>query len=113
MQVLDFAQENLDAPQHGTILSPIICEGHRFPMSRPVGCPTLNLKGKHMSYKDYSILLEENTGRRFTIYINGDSIDALGGNDLAVEAVEGSAFEKVIVEGNIVPDAYRIDNLEA
>lgn len=63
--------------------------------------------------KDYSLTLEDSTGRRFTLHINGASIDELGGDDRARESVESNTFQNAIAEGHIGADAYTIDPLGA
>lgn len=59
--------------------------------------------------RDYSATLEDSTGRRVTLYITGASVDEMGGDDRAREAVEGNEFQNAIAEGLIGDDAYLID----
>jgi hypothetical protein len=58
--------------------------------------------------KDYEVTLEDSTGRRVTLYINGDNIDQMGGTRWAIEEVERNAFENAIAAGDIGPDAYLV-----
>ena len=58
--------------------------------------------------KDYSVTLEDSTGRRATLYINGDCIDQMGGTRWAIEEVESNAFQNAIAEGLIGADAYLV-----
>ena len=59
--------------------------------------------------KDYSLTLEDSTGRRVTLYINGACVDEMGGDDRARENVEDNAFANAIYNGLIGADAYLID----
>jgi hypothetical protein len=59
--------------------------------------------------KDYSLTLQDSSGRQTVLYINGDSIDQLGGDAYAVECVEGNAFQTAIGRGEIGEDAYVIN----
>ena len=63
-----------------------------------------------MTTKDYSITLQDNTGRSVTLYINGDSIDeqVASGASLAAatEGAEGNAFGNAIDRNEIGADAW-------
>ena len=59
--------------------------------------------------KDYSIKLQDSTGRIVTLFINGASIDEMGGDAYARESIESDAFQSAIAEGSIGSDAYLID----
>jgi hypothetical protein len=58
---------------------------------------------------DYSLTLEDSTGRRVTLFINGACVDEMGGDDRARENVQDNAFANAIYEGLIGADAYLID----
>ena len=60
--------------------------------------------------KDYSIKMQDSTGRIATIGINGASIDELVATGLplseAVQAIEDNSFEVAIRMGEIGADAF-------
>jgi hypothetical protein len=58
--------------------------------------------------KDYPVTLEDSTGRRVTLHINGACIDEMGGDRWAIEAVEGNAFQNAIADGEIGADAWQV-----
>ncbi len=62
---------------------------------------------------DYSITLQDSTGKTAVLPINGDSVNELiaagYGHTLAVESVEGNKFAKAIASGLIGDDAVLID----
>ncbi len=57
---------------------------------------------------DYSLTLEDSTGRQFVLHINGACVDEMGGDDRAKENVEDNAFQNAIAEGLIGEDAYLV-----
>ena len=59
--------------------------------------------------KDYSLILQDSTGRRVTLDILGASVDEMGGDWYARELVESNAFEKAISEGLIGGDAFLVE----
>ncbi len=58
--------------------------------------------------KDYSVTMQDSTGRTVVLYINGASVDEMGGNEMAREAVEGSAFQNAVASGEIGEDAFLV-----
>jgi hypothetical protein len=60
--------------------------------------------------RDYSITLQDNTGRQYVLCINGDSIAELQATGMTLaesrESVEGNAFANAIARGNIGADAW-------
>jgi hypothetical protein len=58
--------------------------------------------------KDYALTLEDSTGRKVTLYINGDNIDQMGGTRWAIEEVESNALQNAIAAGEIGADAYLV-----
>jgi hypothetical protein len=67
---------------------------------------------KHSMTNDYTITLQDNTGRVVTLFINGATIDEMVDTNtpewLAIENVERNAFENAIAEGIISDDAWLI-----
>ena len=62
--------------------------------------------------KDYTITMQDSSGKRVTLYIDGASIDANGGDSYAVECVENNAFDIAVFNGLIGADAYLVDPLD-
>jgi hypothetical protein len=66
---------------------------------------------KHRT-KDYSITLEDSTGRTVELFINGDCIDEAieqgCSMDIACEQNETNKVENAIAEGLIGPDCYLV-----
>jgi len=62
--------------------------------------------------KDYSITLEDSTGRTIELFINGDCIDEAieqgCSMDIACEQNENNKVENAIAEGLIGPDCYLV-----
>jgi hypothetical protein len=62
--------------------------------------------------KDYSITLEDSTGRTIELFINGDCIDEAieqgCSMDIACEQNETNKVENAIAEGLIGPDCYLV-----
>jgi hypothetical protein len=58
--------------------------------------------------KDYSVVLEDSTGRRAVLDIIGASVDEMGGDDQARANVEDNAFANAIAEGLIGADAWLV-----
>jgi hypothetical protein len=56
---------------------------------------------------DYEITLQDSTGRKVTLFIDGATVDCVGGN-YAKELVEDNAFANAIDKGLIGADAYLI-----
>ncbi len=65
---------------------------------------------------DYTITLQDNTGRVVTLFINGATIDEMVDTnvpeDHAIENVESNAFGNAIAEGIISEDAWLISRDE-
>jgi hypothetical protein len=65
-----------------------------------------------LSVLDYAITLQDESGRRAILSINGDSIKEAIYNgvdpDKAVEQAEGNAFENAIARGLIGSDAWLV-----
>jgi hypothetical protein len=62
---------------------------------------------------DYTVTLQDNTGRVVTLFINGACIDEQIAHDtpewLAIENVESNAFANAIAEGIIGENAWLIN----
>lgn len=62
--------------------------------------------------KDYSVTMQDSSGRVVTLYINGDSINELVADGMpasqAREGVESDAFERAIYNKEIGADAWVI-----
>lgn len=63
-------------------------------------------------FKDYSIQMQDSTGRVVTLYINGDSINELIAHgypkNIAREMVETNDFENAVYRNEIGADAWII-----
>lgn len=60
--------------------------------------------------KDYSVTIQDSAGRTTVLYINGASIDELGGSESAREAVESNAYQNAIAAGEIGEDAFLVSH---
>lgn len=56
--------------------------------------------------KDYSVIMQDSIGRTVVLYINGASVDEMGGNEMAREKAESNAFQSVVASGEIGDDAF-------
>ena len=65
-----------------------------------------------MMTKDYTVTLQDNTGRTVVLHICGASVDEMGGNDSAKEIVEGNAFQNAIDANKIGEDAWLVSYSE-
>jgi hypothetical protein len=57
---------------------------------------------------DYEITLQDSTGRKVTLLVDGATVDCMGGNEYAKELVEDNAFANAIARGEIGEDAYLV-----
>ena len=57
---------------------------------------------------DYQITVQDSTGRKIALFIDGATVDCMGGNEYAKELVEDNAFANAIARGEIGEDAYLV-----
>lgn len=62
--------------------------------------------------KDYTITLQDITGRIVVLHICGASVDEIGGDSSAKEIVEANAFQNAIEANQIGEDAWLVSYSE-
>jgi hypothetical protein len=75
--------------------------------------PGVTFRRKTDMTNDYTVTLQDNTGRVVTLFISGATIDEMVDANvpewLAIENVESNAFGNAIAEGIIGEDAWLIN----